>query len=539
MRQKFYKAVLVAGALGMMSLFSLILPGKISLAATGTSAEEVTQTASIPVSEAVTSSQAGSVMTSGADSGRDITLRICNWEEYMDEGGWDADETIDLPSGDIIGQNSMIEDFENWYKETYGVNVHVEYSTFGTNEDLYNMLTLGDTYDLICPSEYMFMKLISEGQVVPLSEHFFDASDPDNFYIRGVSPYLRRIFEEHSINGEPWSRYAAGYMWGVTGIVYNPELVTREQASTWNILRNPEFRKRVTIKDSVRECYFAAVAALKGEELTSPSFREDPEYKKKLEQAVNDTSPEMIRKVQDWLQDMKDNVYSFEVDSGKADMVTGKVAANYQWSGDAVYTMDQAEADNYYLEFVEPEEASNIYFDGWIMLKRGIQGDPAKQQAAEAFINFVSRPDNAIRNMYYIGYTSFISGGEDPRIFEYLKWNYGADEDSKDTVDYDVSYFFTGNDDAVDPRYVLTVPEEQTRRQLGAQYPSTEDIRRTSIMQYFDDAQNQAINRMWVNVRCYNIRHLPWWGWCVIAAGLAGTIYAFVLKYRIRKKMEP
>ncbi len=539
MRQKFYKAVLAAGALGMMSIFSLILPGETSLAATGTSAEEVTQTASIPVSEAVTSSQAGSVMTSGADSGRDITLRICNWEEYMDEGGWDADETIDLPSGDIIGQNSMIEDFENWYKETYGVNVHVEYSTFGTNEDLYNMLTLGDTYDLICPSEYMFMKLISEGQVVPLSEHFFDASDPDNFYIRGVSPYLRRIFEEHTINGEPWSRYAAGYMWGVTGIVYNPELVTREQASTWNILKNPEFRKCVTIKDSVRDCYFAAVAALKGEELTSPSFREDPEYKKKLEQAVNDTSPEMIRKVQDWLQGMKDNVYSFEVDSGKADMVTGRVAANYQWSGDAVYTMDQAEADNYYLEFVEPEEASNIYFDGWIMLKRGIQGDPAKQQAAEAFINFVSRPDNAIRNMYYIGYTSFISGGEDPRIFEYLKWNYGADEDSKDTVDYDVSYFFTGNDDAVDPRYVLTVPEEQTRRQLGAQYPSTEDIRRTSIMQYFDDAQNQAINRMWVNVRCYNIRHLPWWGWCVIAAGLVGTIYAFVLKYRIRKKMEP
>ena len=25
-----------------------------------------------------------------------ITLRICNWEEYIDEGGWNADETIDL-----------------------------------------------------------------------------------------------------------------------------------------------------------------------------------------------------------------------------------------------------------------------------------------------------------------------------------------------------------------------------------------------------------------------------------------------------------
>ena len=27
-----------------------------------------------------------------------ITLRICNWEEYIDEGGWNTDETIDLES---------------------------------------------------------------------------------------------------------------------------------------------------------------------------------------------------------------------------------------------------------------------------------------------------------------------------------------------------------------------------------------------------------------------------------------------------------
>ena len=33
----------------------------------------------------------------------------------------------------------------------------------------------------------------------------------------------------------------------------------------------------------------------------------------------------------------------------------------------------------------------------------------AKQQAAEAFINFTSRPDNVIRNMNYVGYTSVIA----------------------------------------------------------------------------------------------------------------------------------
>ena len=172
-------------------------------------------------------------------AGRDeaeVVLRVCNWEEYIDLGDWDEEETIELESGDIIGENSMVEDFEEWYEENYGVKVKVEYSTFGTNEDLYNMLTLGDEFDLVCPSEYMIMKLMREGQTVPLSEEFFDPEVENNYYIKGVSPYIRKIFDDHEIGGEPWSCYAAGYMWGVTGIVYNLEVVDREEASTWKIL---------------------------------------------------------------------------------------------------------------------------------------------------------------------------------------------------------------------------------------------------------------------------------------------------------------
>ena len=40
-----------------------------------------------------------------------VTLRICNWEEYIDLGDWDEEEKIDLESGDIFGENSMIDDF--------------------------------------------------------------------------------------------------------------------------------------------------------------------------------------------------------------------------------------------------------------------------------------------------------------------------------------------------------------------------------------------------------------------------------------------
>ena len=470
------------------------------------------------------------------ESGETVVLRVSNWEEYIDLGDWDEEETIELESGDIIGENSMVEDFEEWYKETYGVNVKVEYSTFGTNEDLYNMLTLGDEYDLVCPSEYMIMKLMKEGMTVPLSDHFFDESDENNYYIKGVSPYIRKVFDEHEIGGEPWSKYAAGYMWGVTGIVYNPDVVTREEASSWKILGDTKFNRQVTIKDNVRDSYFAAVGALKGDLLTSEEFRSDPDYRQRLEDEMNDTSPEMIAKVQDYLQEVKDNVYSFETDLGKADMITGKVVANYQWSGDGVYTLDQADEDDFYLEFAVPEESTNIYFDGWVMLKNGIQGDPARQHAAEAFINFNSRPDNVIRNMYYIGYTSVISGGDDPRIFEYADYNYGAEEDEEETAEYDVGYFFEEGPSSGD--YVIEAPEEQLRRQLYAAYPPDDVMNRSSIMTCFDDAQNEAINRMWINVRCYNIKKVPVWAWLITAIVFAGLVWLILERLGILKKLK-
>lgn len=459
----------------------------------------------------------------------EVTLRVCNWEEYIDEGDWDEDETIDLESGDIIGENSMIEDFEQWYLDTYGIKVKVEYSTFGTNEDLYNMLTLGDVYDVVCPSEYMIMKLLAQDQLVPLSDSFFDKENPNNYYTNGVSPYIQSIFEENEINGHPWSQYAAGYMWGVTGFVYNPDVVTKEEASSWTLLENEKYKRQITIKDNVRDSYFAAVGALKKDLLTSDAFLQDENYSENLKAEMNDVSPEMIEKVEDYLQGISDNLYSFETDSGKSDMITGKVVANYQWSGDAVYTLDQADEDDYTLAFAVPEESTNIYFDGWVMLKNGLAQDSRKQHAAEAFINFVSRPDNVIRNMYYIGYTSVIAGGEDNRIFDYIDWCYGAEDGEEDTAQYPLGYFFSG--DSEDENYVITTTSDQLNRQLFGQYPSADVISRSSIMTYFDNEENDAINEMWIHVRCFNIQNIPVWVRIVI-----GILLVMGIAFGIRKK---
>lgn len=477
--------------------------------------------------------EAASADSTESSSEAKVTLRIANWEEYIDEGDWDEEEAIELDDREntvIFGENSMIEDFEQWYLDTYGVEVDVEYSTFGTNEDLYNQMTLGNEFDLVCPSEYMFMKLIAEERLQPLSESFFDQNTEENYYVRGLSDYIRNIFDTNTINGEPWSKYAAGYMWGTTGIVYNPDEITREEASRWALLADPQYRGQVTIKDNVRDSYFAALGILYEDELMDPEFIRSPDRLERIAELMNRTDDETVEKAEDILKEMKTNAYSFESDSGKADMVTGKVLANYQWSGDAVYTLDQAEIDDYYLAYAVPEECTNVWFDGWVMLKDGIAGDAAKQQAAEAFMNFVSRPDNVVRNMYYIGYTSVIAGGDSDIIYAYADWCYGAEDDAEETIDYPTGAFFTG--DAEDPDYIITAEADQSDRQLFAQYPPQEVLDRAVVMQYFDQENNRKINQMWVNVRCFDLMSLTVFDWGVILFITAVIMSAAVLFMR-------
>ena len=450
------------------------------------------------------------------DEEDEIVLRISNWEEYIDEGDWDEEETIELENGTVIcSETSIIEDFENWFYETYGKKVRVEYSTFGTNEELYNQLSMGDTYDLVCPSEYMIMKMMAEDMLVPYSEDFYDPTIENNYYAKGVSPYIKGVFDSLSINGEPISKYSAGYMWGTLGIVYNPEYVTAEEAAHWDMLLMDKFDKRVTIKDSVRDAYFAGNSIYNKELLLSEDFVNADDYYAQMEIILNATDKETIDAVEDILSDIKKNVYSFETDSGKADMVSGKVVANQQWSGDAVYTLDQAEEEGVMLCYSAPVEATNLWFDGWCMLKDGINGDADKQLAAEAFVNFVSKPENAIRNMWYIGYTSVISGGEDDSILQYAEFLYSAEDDEEETVEYPIAYFFTGSDEAdlteeEIATYTITTTPDQTNRQLFAQYPPEDVMKRSVVMAYFDKEGNERINQMWLNVRCFDLyEYLP------------------------------
>ena len=48
---------------------------------------------------------------------------------------------------------------------------------------------------------------------------------------------------------------------------------------------------------------------------------------------------------------------------------------------------------------------------------------------------------------------------------------------------------------------MITASADQSERQLYAQYPPQEVLKRAVVMQYFDSENNKKINQMWVDVR--------------------------------------
>ena len=429
-------------------------------------------------------------------------LKVANWAEYIDGG--DA-------------SSPLIQEFEQWYKEQTGEDIRVEYCIADDNETLYNMVKMGDQFDLVCPSEYMLMKLVAEGWAQKLPTSFYDTTIETNYYAKNVSPFIDKTFSENFMtDGAAWKEYAAGYMWGTTGFVYNPEFVAEEDVAKWDVFTNPTYAKKITAKNNIRDTYFTGLAMYYDSNLRDLKSKYESgtitlaEYQAQLKVLMNDTAPETMDAVKGKLMAMTDNLYGFETDEGKAKIIAGDITVNFQWSGDAVYVMDVAEglyADEpvetpVYLNYSIPETVSNLWFDGWTIMKNCKNVD-----AATMFINFLSMPENAVRNMNYIGYTSCI--GSDVVFEDFVLDCYGAEEGEEDVVTYDLNYYFNPNYDSTnestknntrDESYVITTYADQVKRQLFAQYPDENTLARCVAMQYFSYDANARANSMWSDI---------------------------------------
>lgn len=371
---------------------------------------------------------------------RSNVLKVYNWSDYIAEG--------------------VLDDFKSWYKEQTGENIDVIYMTFDVNEAMLSKIEKGhEDYDVVCPSDYIIERMLDKGLLLPLD--FKSLGSTPNYIEANRSPFIEQMFR--SINPSiDANQYSVAYMWGTTGIIYNPKFVTREEASTWDVIRNPKFAGKILIKDAPRDVYAPVLIYLKQNELKNGKVT--------LQDLMRDSSDESLQMVQDYLMQCKPGVYGWEADLGKEQMTKNRAYVSLNWSGDAVWAIEEAAAVGVELDYVVPEEGSTVWFDGWVIPKY------AKNiKAATYFINFMCRPDIAIRNMEETGYVA--SNGSREVLESQI-------DESLEPID--LSYFFGPDASAVRVNPIL--------------YPDLSVIERCALEHDWGD-DTEKLLKMWQNVK--------------------------------------
>lgn len=489
------------------------------------------------------------------ESGRQEILKVMNWADYIDE--------------------SLIPEFEQYYKEVTGKNIRVVYQTVENPQVMATKIESGkEDWDLACPSESIAERMLKNGTLLPIDT---EAAHMEN-YRKYVSPYMKKAFADMESNVSPdlSKRYSVGYMWGTFGIMYNTDLVSEkmplENLKNWDVMWNKDFSASILMKNSVREALpVALLYAYKDQLLSTLDNEGEAAYKQLLDDIfdLNKNTAEKISKVEDALSYQKNEVgILYETDDGKDGMVMGKYALDQAWNGDAVWAMYEASSSGVNLDFVIPEEGSNIWYDAWVIPKYA-----RNKVAAEMFIDFLCNPVNATRNMDYIGYTSTTNSAE------VIEWSFKTnlidsalteneqlaelyeDEDESFYELYDqwyenwydneyANWYGADNGEGLDLRYFFNEEGVATAQNLeyngrfyhtdkilanSIQYPPMSDINRCAVMKGFSD-NIEELNNMWIRVKGQPLPHyILVVMLCIIVVAVTG-IFIHIRQKAIEKK---
>ena len=403
---------------------------------------------------------------------RNRILKIYNWADYIDE--------------DVLAE------FPDWYKEQTGEEIEVIYQVFDINEIMLTKIERGhEDFDVVCPSEYIIERMMKKDMLLPINRDF--GKTPD--YIPNLAPYIQDELNKMSFDERKVTDYAVAYMWGTAGVLYNTALAAEEEALTCGSLWSPKFNNRILMKDSYRDCYGLAIIYANTERLQNGEVT--------VEQLMNDNSQEAIATAEEYLKKMKPNIAGWEADFGKEMMTKGKAWINFTWSGDAVWAIEEADAVGVELDYVVPIEGSNVWFDGWVIPKYA-----RNVKAASYFINYMCRPDIALRNMDAIGYVSAVAT---PEILE-------AKIDSTLENYSDLSYFFG--------------PEADSVQVDPVQYPDKGVIERCAVIRDFSNKEDlEKVLEMWSRVKGDNLNT----GIVLIIFAVFGALFVWLVVSKVNK----
>ena len=408
---------------------------------------------------------AAALLIAGCSEDREHILKVYNWGDYIDE--------------------ELIDEFEVWYEEQTGEPVEIIYQTFDINETMLSKIELGhEDYDVVCPSDYIIERMLANDLLLPLERDFGETPD----YTGNMAPFIYDKLAEVQGNGKNANDYCVGYMWGTVGLIYNPKYIPEEETKSWDVLKNPAYKGKILMKDAFRDVYTSLLIALNKEALESGE--------KDIRTLTFDTSEESVKLVEDYLNSFKDAVCGWEADFGKEQMTKELAWINLSWSGDAQWAIDEAADIEMELKYAIPESGSSVWFDGWVIPKYA-----QNTKAARYFINFMCKPENALRNMDMTGYVSVVG---DRQILE-------AMSDSTEYAPIDASYFFG--------------PEADSAYVNPVMYPDRKVIERCGMMH---DGGTEALLKMWSRIKGDSASA---WTYILICIVFAGLIFAVIYKY--------
>ena len=290
--------------------------------------------------------------------GDTVTLYVYNWGEYISDG---TEGTPDV--------NGL---FEEWYYETYGVKVKVNYSTYSSNESMYAKLSSGSVnYDVVVPSDYMIERMIAEDMLAPLNLE----------NIPNVQNIHEDFFGENAKfdSYDPDNLYAVPYMYGMIGIIYNTSMVAEDDPAlgSWQLMWDERHAGNILQFNNSRDAFGTAQYFL-GLDVNS---HDEAEWRLALEK----------------LKEQKPVLQGYVMDEIFNKMENGSAAIAAYYAGDFLAMYENNED----LEFFYPEEGTNLYVDAMCIPKSS-----QNKEIAERYINFMLSEEPAVANAEYTYYAS-------------------------------------------------------------------------------------------------------------------------------------
>ena len=276
-------------------------------------------------------------------------------------GGDKKDNVVYVYSwGDYLDQETL----KIFEKET---GIHVVLDEFDTNESMFPRVAEGAVhYDVICPSDYMIQKLIDNDLIQPL----------DFTKLENAKKNIGEEFFKQAETFDPGNEYSVPYCWGTVGIIYDKTKVT-EPVDSWNILWNEKYAGQILMQDSARDAMMIPL--------------------KLMGKSMNETDKEVLAQAQEMLKKQKPLVQAYVIDEVKEKLINSEAAMGVVFSGEALIILQE----NPNMAFAIPKEGTNFWIDGWVITK-----DAQNVDNAHKFIDFMCRPDIAVMNFDYLGYST-------------------------------------------------------------------------------------------------------------------------------------